>query len=453
MAEQALDCPRLREQDEPKEPGATYRPMAPGRAADPGGSRALVIVCLIAGAVGWSWLGSGYAGMLRPHGPPNPDYFQDWASARNHHLGRPVYSPHTTTIPLYLGRAQDEKERDIEYNAHPPTSVLLALPLARQNFSDAMLAWNLVSLSTFLAALAIVAANVPELKTLFLPVAVLLPFCLPVYGTLQAGQLTFLLVLLVSSAWALDRSGRPATAGMLVGIAASVKLFPAYLVLYFAARRSWRAVFAAAASFAVLNLATAALLGWQTYRDYWQLVLPSQEKFRSYGFNLSLFGFWHKCFDPTSEHGAIAPLWYSPAAARCGTILSDLLVTAIIAIVTYRARTRDHRDCAFAMAVTALLLVSPVSWDYSLPLLLVPLAVAARAAMTSRWLAIVLIPILTILGLPQVTMLQLALAGQPLASAPPGFVLGIPSLNFYALVLTFGILAALGSRYAGPESP
>jgi hypothetical protein len=103
-------------------------------------SRALVIVCLIAGAVAWAKLGPEYAKRLQPFGEKNPDYFQDWASARNFRAGRPVYSPHSLTIPLYLGRAQRDGERDIEYNAHPPASVLLALPLAHLGFADAMLA-------------------------------------------------------------------------------------------------------------------------------------------------------------------------------------------------------------------------------------------------------------------------------------------------------------------------
>jgi hypothetical protein len=419
------------------------------------GSRVIVILCLIAGTTAWARLGPEYVKMLRPHGPLNPDYFQDWASARNYWAGRPVYTPHSTTIPLYLGREPSEGERDIEYNAHPPASVLLALPLARRDFSGAMLSWNLVSLAAFLAALAIVAASLPELRALFLPVAVLLPFCLPIYATFQQGQLTFLLVLLVASAWALDRSDRPAAAGALVGVAAAIKLFPAYLVLYFAARRSWRAVLAAAAAFAILNLATAAVLGWPTYRDYLYLVLPSLEKFRSYGFNLAFFGFWHKVFDPASERGWRTPLWYCPAAARYATLFSDLLVTALVATAAYRARARDQRDLAFALAVVAMLLVSPVSWDYSLPLLLVPIALAARAAPTSIRLSILLAPILVIFGLPQMKLMEIALAGRPLHVASAGFMLGVPSLNFYALLTLFVVLAVLAGRdrRRGPIAP
>ena len=82
------------------------------------------------------------------------------------------------------------------------------------------------------------------------------------------------------------------------------------------------------------------------------------------------------------DHAALV----QPGRRPLGTLLSDLLATAIVASAACRARRRDQRDLAFAMAVTAMLLVSPITWDYSLPLLLVPLAVLTRAAMTSRWL-------------------------------------------------------------------
>ena len=67
-------------------------------------------------------------------------------------------------MPLYLGRPQADWERDIAYNAHPPTSVLLALPVTGLDLPDAVLAWNLVTLAALLASLAIVAAGLPELK-------------------------------------------------------------------------------------------------------------------------------------------------------------------------------------------------------------------------------------------------------------------------------------------------
>jgi hypothetical protein len=452
MVEQVLDRTGVRAEGDPTGPDATGGSTMRAEASDASMSRILAALCLIAGVVAWSRLGPEYVRMLRPAPRSSPDFYQEWASARNYRLGLPVYSPHAVTMPLHLGRPQADWESDIQYNAHPPTSVLLALPFSGFDLPDAVLAWNLATLVGLLVSLAMVAANLPELKSLFLPVALFLPLCLPIYGNLQQGQLTLVLVLLITAAWALDRSDRPAAAGMLVGAAAAVKLFPAYLVVYLAARGRWRGVLAAASTFAALTLATAAVLGWQTYRDYVWIVLPSLEKFRSYGFNLSFGGFWHKLFDPASERGWITPLWYCPAIARSGTLLSDLIATAVVAAAAYRARTRDQGDLAFALTATAMLLVSPITWDYSLPLLLVPLAVATRAAMTTRWPAVILLPIVVVFGLPQMKVMEVILAGQPPRIASPAFILGLPSLSFYALLTLFVALAVL-ARAATVSTP
>jgi hypothetical protein len=416
-------------------------------------SRTIAVLCLVAGAVAWSQLGPAYVRVLRPPTDPGPDYLQDWASAKSYWAGLPVYSPHSTTIPLHLGRPQSEREIDIEYNAHPPASVLLALPLARLDFPDAILAWNLISMAALLVSLAIIAAGFPELKALFLPVGILLPFGLPVYGNFQQVQLTPVLLAMIAAAWAMDQSGRPAAAGLFVGAAAAVKLFPAYLVLYFAARRSWRALLAAAASFAALNLATAAVLGWQAVDDYVRIVLPGLEKFRSYSFNQSIAGFWHKLFDLASEPTLAPCLWHSPTLARVGAVLSGLLVTAIVVAAAFRAHAPAQRDAAFAIAVTAMLLVSPITWDVSMLLLLLPLAVLASTAQASPATAAPLALILLVLWLPQQQLGDLITAAGSIPPTSPAFLLGPMSAKFYALLATFVLAAADPRVWACPPRP
>ena len=131
--------------------------------------RALVVLCLILGLGGWIWLGPSYARVMRP-ARRSPSRLFPGLGLGQELPGRPSHLyPQSATIPMYLGRAQRERESDIEYNAHPPTSVLLALPLAGLDLPDAMLAWNLVSLAASLASLAIVASTLPELKSLPCP--------------------------------------------------------------------------------------------------------------------------------------------------------------------------------------------------------------------------------------------------------------------------------------------
>jgi alpha-1,2-mannosyltransferase len=327
----------------------------------------------------------------------------------------------------------------IEYNAHPPFSVLLALPLAQLNYPDAVLVWNAISLAAFLVSLVIVVTVLPVPRTLFLPALASLVFCHPLYGNIYQCQLTLILVLAVTAIWVLERSGRSTTAGLVLGAAAAIKLFPAYLAVYYVARGRHRPLFAVALSFFALTLATAAVLGPDCYCDYVRIVIPRQAQFQSCGYNLSIAGIWHKLFDPVGEHGLITPLWPSPALARWGTILSDLAITAIVVMFIRRARTLGQSDLAFASVVTAMLLVSPVTWDVSLPLLLVPIAVIARRAKTSRWIVAALLLILLVDWIPQMTWTNLTLANRSLRVAPWTFMLGAPSFKFYSLLALFAL--------------
>jgi hypothetical protein len=260
----------------------------------------------------------------------------------------------------------------------------------------------------------------------------------------------------VTGVWALERSGWSGMAGLLVGTAAAIKLFPAYLVIYYLARGHLRPLLAAFLSFVTLTLITALILGLNTYYDYIQIVLPWNADFRILFPNISIAGLWYKLFHPLlSEH--VTPLWSSLALARWGTLLSNLTITAIVAIVAYQARTSVQRDLAIAITVTAMLLVSPVTWDISLPILLAPFVLIARSRVISRslWLSIALLLIIVIDCIPHLILKELMLGGRSLSEYPWTFMLGAPSLKFYMLIATF-ILTLIAIRFEAanphPES-
>jgi alpha-1,2-mannosyltransferase len=329
----------------------------------------------------------------------------------------------------------------VEYNAHPPTSVLLALLLAWFDYPDAVLVWNIISVTALAASLWTVARQLALPWTILPPTLALLAFCHPVYGNVYEGQLTLILVLLVTVAWVLERTGSSGTAGLLLGTAAAIKLFPAYLVVCYGAQGQRRLLLTAAFAFLTLTVATAMMLGVDTYLDYLVVVLPAQSKFPSCTYNMSIAGFWHKLFNPIAETGPVNPLWLSPPLAHWGTVLTDLIVTVVVALLAHRARSLAQRDLSFALAVIAMLLVSPVTWDLSLPLLLVPIAVTARYAATSRsrWLLIAVALILMNGWIPQSVLAELERAGCPSGTSSWTFTLGAPSLQFYGLLGIFGL--------------
>jgi hypothetical protein len=84
---------------------------------------------------GWLCVFHGPAFIENLRCPPGfvPDFFQEYTSARNCIEGAPVYSSLAKSAPRYLGMALDPKKSYVLVNAHPPASVLLALPFGAPN--------------------------------------------------------------------------------------------------------------------------------------------------------------------------------------------------------------------------------------------------------------------------------------------------------------------------------
>src|SRR5262249_7253592 len=118
------------------------------------GSRAAWgVVALLVGL----WQGPSFVWSLRHGNGHLCDFVQDWASARNLLEGRPIYEAHEISLARSLGWHPDPANSTfrffLEVNAHPPTAVLLALPLAALDYLDAVLAWNLISLAALALSL------------------------------------------------------------------------------------------------------------------------------------------------------------------------------------------------------------------------------------------------------------------------------------------------------------
>ena len=228
-----------------------------------------------------------------------PDFFQEWASARNRFEGLEIYTTHSVTIPRYLGSLGETVHPLVQLNAHPPTSVLLALPFGRLDFHTSFFVWNLISLPPLGFSLWLVAR---ELKiqvsawSIF-PFLALLLTCGPLWQEIHMGQLNLFLLPMITGAWAAERSGRPKLAGVLLAAATSVKLFPAFLIVYYAYRRRWQLVAASIVALAALTGLTASVLGLKCYRDYFLNVVPEVHWFRVGWHNASFTGFWSRLFD------------------------------------------------------------------------------------------------------------------------------------------------------------
>lgn len=390
--------------------------------------------------------GPDFARSLRPTPGEGVDFFQEWSSARSFFRGDPVYSDLSESADHFLDLRVKLTYPQVPVNTHPPTAILLLIPLAVLDYSDAFLLWNLLSLAAFALSLGLVLheLGIPISIRACLPIVVILLLCNPLRQQVNQGQFGGLLSLMVTGVWIAARSGRPMWAGALLGAAAAIKVFPGFLFLYFILRRQWTVVAAGALSLAALTGLAAAVFGMSTYATYIREVLPRVPKFRVLWQNSSLAGLACKLFDPDPEsvnrYGRVVCLWDRPEFANVAWGLSSAIVLTLTALVILRSRSQLALDRAHGVSVTAMLLVSPVTWDHYFLLLLLPLA------LVWQWLPSTgpgrLLFLLTVMGLclnPIVLCDALIPGGYPPDVWYPRHTLTLLSLQCYAQLCLFGM--------------
>ena len=328
--------------------------------------------------------GPSFVDSLRPGPREGVDFFQEWASAKNLFQGVPIYMDLEKTADLYLGYKRAPGEEILfTKNAHPPTSILLALPFARMSYPVAMLAWNLMSLAFFGMTLWLTfrALGFRLDAWLIFPAIALFLICNPVRQQVNQGQLNLVLLLLLTCLWLADRAGRLRTAGILLGAATAIKLFPAFFFLYFILRKRWTVAAYGIAAFVTATAITVAILGVEAYRSYITEVVPQVSTYRNGWINASLAGLWTKWFDagalsPMPLPGLprhLSPLVKLPALASAGLVASSLVVLLLWARAVLRSRSLPTTDLAFGLTLITMLLISPLTWDHYFLLLLLPL--------------------------------------------------------------------------------
>ena len=261
---------------------------------------------------------------------------------------------------------------------YPPAFAVLLIPLTWISNDLAVRIWLFLIQAAVLASLLIIYRVIgrPSRAELLALVAVLTTF-FPLANTVLAGTMNSLLLLLLTGAWACWHRRRDVAGGVLVGAAAVFKLFPAALLPYLAWRRHWKLLAAAA----VTGLAGVGLGLAVTSLDhniyYFREMLPHLAAGTGYRENQSLAGVAARICDPDTTNAGGSAGW-------CGRLIDWPAVLVLLTIV-WRLTSRASRSgLEFALAVTALPLISSVTWSFPLVILILPIALLVRQAMSGR---------------------------------------------------------------------
>jgi alpha-1,2-mannosyltransferase len=201
----------------------------------------------------------------------------------------------------------------------------------------------------------------------------------PVRNDLFLGQINIILMALVSLDCLSDAPRWPR--GVLVGLAAAVKLTPLAFVLFFLLRRDYRAAACATACFAVMT-GIGFLLAWHDSVRYWSSVVFETSRVGgvAYAGNQSI-------------QGILARAGLNPGTTAATTAWLALSA-AVLAVACWGIRNalEASQDCwALSLNAFAPLMISPISWSHHwvwcIPALLT-LAILGQRAHSRLWLVI-----------------------------------------------------------------
>jgi hypothetical protein len=201
----------------------------------------------------------------------------------------------------------------------------------------------------------------------------------PVVGELVMGNVHLLLLGLFAIAWLAVRSDNPNrewTAGLAIGVAAVVKVFPGLLIVWFLASRRYRAAAGVVIGALVVAVATLEFTGLEPWQQY-PTVLA----------NLSA---------PADVTDTLAPtVWLAPVLgfdlARWVVLGAGLSLMAIVGLAARRdvPSTRPTTLAAsFGVAITVSVLVAPALYHHYLAIMVLPLLLGLVAGVPVRWLAL-----------------------------------------------------------------
>ncbi|MEU4471309.1 glycosyltransferase family 87 protein [Micromonospora sp. NPDC023888] len=343
--------------------------------------------------------------------------------------------------PLYDYVQPDRVQGEL-YFTYPPFSALLLWPFGLLRLGATVAIFTVLTVlavvltTRWLMSPVIARHHLPRAFTL--TAAVLLVLAVEsTRETITFGQINMLLVVLILAdlLFAVPQARR--WAGVGVGLATALKLFPGIFIVYLLATRRWRAAAVASATAAAATLLAAAIAPDDSWRFWTQELWDNDRVGRTdYVGNQSLFGLLSRFTAPEKPDrllwlllvAAVAAygLWRAARAARAGDLLTGLTLTGLVGS-----------------------LVSPITWTHHIYWFVPAVVLLVDAALNAdrpdearrrRWLAGLALVITAVIVYGVVTFQEWG-AGAVRTHDPVDFVLQ----NTYVL-LSLLLLAALPVR-------
>jgi alpha-1,2-mannosyltransferase len=284
---------------------------------------------------------------------------------------------------------------------YPPFWATVIRPLALLPYITAEITWMGLNYIFLVLSVTILVRLLELPSTIIVPItgmSLLLP---AVYDTILLGQTSLLITLLLVGALACSvvskvQRRNDVIAGVLLGIAIAIKVYPAVMGLVFMIHRRMTILVALAITIVLTTLFGVFFGGgWSNTQQWVTNVLPSISVMTPFPSNQSLRAVIERFFSfnqfqvPVLAKDNFLTITLTPLVdnAMMGTAIGYIGIAFILGVSVVRmiAHTRiepakDALLVNFALSIIVMLLITPVVWDLYLVHLLVPVLVLGRYA-------------------------------------------------------------------------
>jgi Glycosyltransferase family 87 len=286
------------------------------------------------------------------------------------YFGGAQAAAHGTDIYADFKRSWGSEAWVVAY-IYPPFFALVLAPLTSLGLLAAARIWLLAVHAAFFGSLALILRIHPELSRGGRRLLLLASFgFMPVYLNLKFQQVaTVWLLLMTAALWAALRR-RAGLAGAFIAAAAALKVSPIFLIPLFARLGRWR--IAVLASVTLVSLTVVTMLATPGSWQFFTVVLPRIGLGTANWDNGSIDGL-------VSRIAQLAPGLFGGATQTVAKVVIVAAAVIVIGITLWRAGQPGITKAwalrlSVAALITALLIVSSVTWQHHLVTLLLPIA-------------------------------------------------------------------------------
>lgn len=424
--------------------------------------------------------------------PEKTDFYKFYKSAGFFKEGKSIYTPVPFTPDGDSFDKFSEKAKKTMNMLHPnmnaPFHTLFILPLEGLPFGVAFGVWSIFSLCLSLAAAGLIAYSRPfndykKLKSgfinrqgsvedtstsvetgnlsderiispgkklfnahaadvLILWIITLLSFV--TWVNIASGQFGLFLMGAIVFVWLSARKEKYQLAGIILGIALSVKIFLGLFLIFFAVQRRWKVLLWAIAVFILCNIISLSVFGLSAYKQYMELVAASHLYINA-SWNASFTAFFTRIFGGAEN----IPLIRMPVVAYgLACFFSFLLIIGLIRTAWLRQRDVSPQirfDIGYALTIAAMLLISPFGWMYYFPPLIITLLVIwnASSVLKAGWLYKFMAAGAWILTCPPIQLIN----SEEIAMNNPDVWFTTCGYYFYALIIFCVLLLIMSHQF------